>query len=273
MTAQLGFHIPYGRPYHGPIELFHRVCNAMQVFIGSPKTYKRPILETDNEGVKKAREYVQRNNIFLVEHSPYIYNLANKPEDNQKVLDAIVQDIKNIVALGGVGTVVHVGKHLKRDKAECMTNMYLNIKHAIENTTEGFFILETPAGCGTELCCSTEELAALYDFFTEDEKKRVKICVDTCHIYSAGYDVSNPKEYIDKFEGLIGWKNVAVCHFNNSKGVCGCKADRHENITEGYISQDGMREFARAMQQRNIPLILETSNAPEELDYVRSFFE
>ena len=271
--SRLGFHIPFGKPYHNAIEAFHISCSAMQVFIGSPKTYKRPIVDPSDPAIVRVREYVQRNNIFLVEHSPYIYNLANKLEDNQKVLEAVVQDIKNVVAMGGVGTVVHVGKHLKRDKAECMTNMYLSMKYAIENTEEGFFILETPAGCGTELCCTTEELATLYDFFTEEEKKRVKLCVDTCHIYASGYDVSSPKEYIDKFEELIGWNNVAVCHYNNSKGTCGCKVDRHENISQGCISQDGMKEFAREMHRRNIPLILETPNANEELDYVRSFFD
>ena len=139
--------------------------------------------------------------------------------------------------------------------------MYNSIRYVINNTKEGVFILETPAGCGTEMLTSTEELGNFYNRFTNEEKKRVKLCVDTCHIFSAGYDLYNIKnvdDYIENFENLIGWENVVVIHFNNSKRECGCHVDRHDNINIGKIILNGLKHFFNKMIEFKIPIILET---------------
>lgn len=277
-NIKLGFHTNKEKSYYNTIKINYETneSNSFQIFIGSPKSYKRPELDINNNDVIKTQKYIKDNNIFLVSHSPYLYNIANELGENEKTLDAIIADINNIVKLGGIGTVVHVGKHLHRDEEKCVLNMYNSIKFAIKNTESGFFILETPAGCGTELCKTIEELADLYDKFNEEEKKRVKLCVDTCHIFSAGYDlntIESVNEYIENFDNFIGWKNVCVIHFNNSMKECGCGVDRHDNIKNGKINEIGLIHFAKKMIQFNIPLILETPlNIPrkDEIIYLKN---
>ena len=108
------------------------------------------------------------------------------------------------------------------------------------------------------------------------KKKRVKLCVDTCHIFSAGYDlntIESVEEYIENFDKFIGWENVCVIHFNNSMRECGCGVDRHDNIKNGKINEIGLIHFAKKMIQFNIPLILETPlNIPrkDEIIYLKN---
>lgn len=277
-NIKLGYHTNKEISYFNTIKKNHlnNDSNAFQIFIGSPKSYKRPLLDIYNNDVIQTRKYIEYHNIFLVSHSPYLYNIANELGENEKTLDSIILDINNIVKLGGIGTVVHVGKHLKRDKDKSVLNMYNSIRYVIKNTESGFFILETPAGSGTELCTTIEKLAILYNKFDKNEKKRVKICVDTCHIFSAGYDlnsVNSVNNYIDKFNNFIGWNNVCVIHFNNSMKDCGSCVDRHDNIINGKINENSLIYFAKKMIEFNIPLILETPlniHRKDEINYIKN---
>ena len=123
-------------------------------------------------------------------------------------------------------------------------------------------ILETSTGQGTELLSNLDEFADFYNKFTDDEKNYLKICIDTCHVFSAGYSLKSKtdvQKYIKIVEKYIGWNNVILIHLNDSKKDCGCGVDRHENLCKGCIGKDddsGFKFFVKHCINKNIPIPL-----------------
>lgn len=276
----IGYHAGVKKGFTSSVTFHHNRsgCTCFQMFVKSPRS-KRLSKITD-EDAKLCKEYVKTNNIYLVTHSGYFFNIATKVEsDDDYTMKTIIDDLLAIEKVGGVGAVFHVGKHLKRDRQECLDNMFNTIKRSIDLTPESnsIFILETAAGCGTELCCTMEELGEFYNRFDDDYKKRVRICIDTCHVFAAGYDLRT-KETVDSFvatvEENIGWNNVEMIHLNDSKKDVGCHVDRHENIGLGCIGKTGLKYFVKFCHQKQIPMILETPvNTPrlEELAMIKEW--
>tara|TARA_B100000963_G_C22626325_1_gene672565 strand:- start:1383 stop:2240 length:858 start_codon:yes stop_codon:yes gene_type:complete len=238
---------------------------ACQVFI---KTPRRKILAFDNLNEKdcnSCKEYLNENDIYLVAHSTYLLNIANTMEDRYQ-LETAIDDLKCIDKLGGRGSVFHVGKHKNRDYDECIQNMKNFIMKVIEETSElkSLFILETAAGCGTEMLTRIEELGCFYHSFSEEYRSRIKICIDTCHVFSAGYDlttIDKVNNFIELVDNHIGWSNVELIHLNDSKTKCNSCVDRHENLGKGFIgtdSLDGLIHFMSFSKKKGIPIILET---------------
>jgi deoxyribonuclease-4 len=242
--------------------------NAFQVFVRNPMSLKEVDISTEIGDLCK--NYVIENNLFLVSHASYLFNFANMDKYNEKVASAI-NELLSSEKIGAIGSVFHVGKHLKLTIDEGTNNMFSYIKEIINNLqvigSKSIFILETPAGCGTELLYNIEKLGEFYRRFSDIDRENLKICIDTCHIYSSGYSLETMEEsqaFIDIVEISIGWKNVVVIHLNDSKKGCGCRVDRHENFCVGCITKDnqeGMKHFVKHCFSLNIPMILET---PEE---------
>ena len=210
------------------------ICKAFQVFFGSPRSLKHKDLTDDKSN--KIKDFVIENDIQLFSHASYIFNIAkytgNKTnttdiyEDalnilNNAMLSRAINELENIAKCGGIGSVFHVGKHLSKDKSIDKTpfinNMFNFIKDVIDNTQDlnSYFILETAAGQGTELLISIKELGDFYKKFNNRYKQRVKICIDTCHIFSTGHDLcNNYKNIINDIDNYIGWNNVILIHLN-----------------------------------------------------------
>ena len=147
--------------------------------------------------------------------------------------------------------------------------MFTSIIHLVNKTREYSSVkifLETTAGQGTEMCYKLDDLAYFYNKFLRCDKfikDRVKLCLDTCHIFAAGYDIktkSSIKKYLKKFNKLIGIKHINLIHLNDSKCDIGCRVDRHENIGNGYIGLSGLKMIFKYFKKLNIPIILETPN-------------
>lgn len=243
--------------------------NAFQMFLKSPQKFSFSKL-TDEDALK-TNEYIKTNDIYLVSHSAYICNIGKPLDLNSFQIKMIVDDIKTIEKLGGSGTVIHVGKACELSQDECVKNMVEFTKKVIDQTPDNksYFILETAAGQGTEACVTLEAMAEYHKLIPEKYHPRLRYCIDTCHIFAAGYDIRTEKgavDYINKFDNLIGWNFVELIHFNDSKKELGCKKDRHENIGEGFISKDisttdkhsGLQTFAIIAKQTNKSIILET---------------
>lgn len=135
------------------------------------------------------------------------------------------------------------------------------IKAALSKTTKSIIIFETGAGQGKEICTSLFDLGDLRNRFTESEKSRIKFCIDTCHIFAAGYDIGD-EHYVEMLDELIetclGWNNVIAIHLNDSKCKLNSRKDRHADIGSGMIKLKGFKKFIKICAKRNIPMCLET---------------
>ena len=254
-------------------EIIEYEGNLLQIFVSNPMSAKSKSKLNDNE-CKKIKDKLLDTNTKLVIHLPYIINLS-KP--NIKLDDAwwiklICDQLIISDKIGSIGCVVHVGKHLDLTIDDGIENMYNSLIYIINfiesNNLQTFIILETAAGQGTELITtknnSLEEFSNFYNKFTTKQKEYIRICFDTCHIFAAGFDITNNnkvKTFFDSFHKMIGIKYLALIHLNDSKSNCGSCVDRHENLGMGKIGIEGLRNFIRYGSFYKIPIILETPNA------------
>ena len=278
MKYYLGTHIGISK-YSGFIsnainEILHLKGNFIQIFITNPKGRKVTI--RSDEELYALNHYAKQKDVKIVIHAPYILNLAREFDKNSWYMKSLLEHLIICDKIGAIGVVIHFGKYLHLDKSEAIQNMYLNIKFALENSpmTSKIF-LETSCGQGTELGYKLEEFKIIYDKFSEHDKKRLRICIDTCHIFVAGYDITTPekvKEFIKLFNNIIGWKYVDLIHLNGSKYKFNSHLDRHEVLNKGHINMKGLGSFIKFVHKANIPIILETSLSNNMLDIVKKYF-
>lgn len=261
--------------------------NMIQIFLSNPISTKFSIDKLKwNE--KKCQEIVSTLKLVdskIVIHLPYVINLAKPlpiPSDMNKCwwINMICDQLLISDLINSIGCVVHVGKHLDLTVSEGIDNMYAGLKYVIEfikdHGLNSKIILETAAGQGSELLKthnnSLDDLANFYNHFSDEDKMIIKICVDTCHIFAAGYDIRQKlqvKTFFDEFNNLIGIQHIALIHLNDSKSDCGSCVDRHENLGIGKIGLQGLRHFIRYAVYYKIPTILETpSNYDSELKLI-----
>ena len=234
--------------------------NIVQIFISNPQgrgTKKR----TEKE-LLEIKKYQMDNDMKLVIHSPYVLNFAKPFNSNNWWVKQMITELKIGAKINSLGSVVHFGKHLKLTRKEGLINMKKSFEYIVDNIpSNAYIILETAAGQGTELGYDLEEFAALYNSFSDKYKKNIKICIDTCHVFVAGYDLSSKKNvdvFFKKFNKLIGIKHVVLIHLNDSKPELGKRVDRHENLEKGHIGLDGINEVIKYAKKKKIPIILET---------------
>lgn len=250
--------------------------NMIQIFISNPMSTKYAIdtKKFSQNNCNLIKQKLIETNSKIVIHLPYVINLAKPLDPNIEDSYWISIICKQLIvsdSINSLGCVVHVGKHLALTPTEGTDNMYDALKYIIEfiksNNLNTFIILETGAGQGSELLTtknnSLEEFANFYNRFSDDDKEHIRICVDTCHIFAAGYDITNidqVDEFFDDFNSSINLKYMALIHLNDSKKICGSCVDRHENLGFGKIGITGLTHFIKHALNHNIPLILETPN-------------
>lgn len=263
MLQYVGHHI---NTYHGFISSVNYAksigANLFQIFLSSPRSYKvKP--HTDEE-LNQLAEQLKLNNMKIVVHGNYMLNFCNdiSSDIHQKAIKSLCQDLTESAKINALGVVIHMGKKLKLDENVAINNYVLGIKKVLSLTknTNSTIILETGAGVGTEVCTMIPDLKSLYDKFTDREKQRIKFCIDTCHVFSAGYDLGD-ENYIDEFDKLIQnsltWDKISCIHLNDSKNCCNSRKDNHEDITQGFI-KNGLKKFVKLCSKYNIPIVLET---------------
>lgn len=221
-----------------------------QIFLGGPQSSN---LNANDADMIACAAYVKQHSLNIFVHSQYIINLATRNETDNWHLDLLKKNlvIANKASLKGV--VVHVGKSVKLAKSIAVENMRLNILDCLEAATEECpLLLETPAGQGTELLVKPEDFITFIKGFGEDP--RIKVCLDTCHVFAAGCD---PMLYITKLEehGLLS--KLVLVHFNDSKECCGSCKDRHEIPGLGHIGIDTLTAVAAKCSEQGIPMVVE----------------
>ena len=264
----LGYHVPIiKKSFKKSIEEPHKKSNinAFQLFARNPRQMR--IVEYKEKEASECKKYVEDNNLFLVSHATYLLNSATLDNFDIKVESAL-NDLIYAEKLGAIGSVFHVGKHLKQTPSEGIEIMFSYICTVInrlqEVNSKSIYILETCASCGTELLSDLKDFGIFYHRFNDKQKENIKICIDTCHVFSAGYSLKSEVDaiqFIELIEEYIGWSNVVVIHLNDSKKDCGCHVDRHENLCCGFIGKTddtGLRYFTKYCYSLKIPMILET---------------
>lgn len=248
-------------------------ANLIQLFIYS---------SYDKQNYKNIRNSLKKYNILSVVHAPYTINIAADWDEYSCSINNLIDQIELASYIGSFGVVVHFGKQMKLSKQRAMNNMYSSLLY-VHNKTKKYnvkIILETTAGQGSEMCYLLEDLAYFFNKFSKHRnheiKNRFRLCVDTCHIFAAGYDIKTKKNidiYLSNFENLIGLNNIALIHLNDSKKDLGSRVDRHESLGKGYIGEKGLKYFIDIFKKNNTPIVLETPgiyHKQEMIDYLLS---
>lgn len=237
-------------------------ANTFMVFTGAPQNTKRkPIGELN---IDAALEYIKAHNMTEpVIHAPYIINLGNSSnaETFRLAVEFLSLDIERTAAMGSHTLVLHPGSHVGAGPAVGIHKIAEGLNEILTKDTPCNIALETMAGKGSEIGRSFEELANIFDQVSYSEKLR--LCLDTCHMHDAGYDIiHNFDAVIDRLDHLIGKDKVAVLHINDSKNPLGAGKDRHANIGEGYIGFETLHRIVHHPVFTDIPKILETPYRP-----------
>lgn len=247
-------------------------ANTFMIYTGAPQNTKRKDISELN--IDAAWTLMRENGIedFIV-HAPYIINLGNtvKPETFEIAVNFLRLELERTEAMGGRILVLHPGAHVGAGKEAGIAKIIEGINEVLTKDTKVFVALETMAGKGSEIGSVFEDIAAIYDGVKYNDKLRV--CFDTCHVSDAGYDIIHHfDEVMDGFDRLIGKKQIAVFHINDSKNVPGAAKDRHENIGFGQIGFEALSTIVHHKDFADIPKILETPYIkPEETERLALF--
>lgn len=221
-----------------------------------PAVVERFRLETERTGITK-----------LVVHDSYLINLASPKQDiREKSLAAFRDELERCDILGIPYLVTHPGAHTGSGVEAGIRQFAssLNEVHASIPDNQALTLLETTAGQGTTLGRSFDEIAAIID--QVEAKERVGVCLDTCHVFAAGYDFRTPDLYaamMQEFDATIGLDRLKVIHLNDSKFPLASNRDRHDHIGEGEIGLEGFRQFVNDARLAGIPGILETEKGTD----------
>lgn len=211
----------------------------------------------------KTKKDLNNYNMKLVIHASYTINIAQEWTEHSWWLKQLYLEMELAEYLGAFGIVIHLGKQLKLSNEQGLNNMFTSLLY-IHNKTKKFnlkILLETSTGQGSEMCYNLEDFAYFFNKFLKINKDKFRVCLDTCHIFQAGYDISTKKninKYLKDFERLIGIKYIALIHLNDSKNKVGSKLDRHDNLGDGFIGKESIKYISKIFFNINVPIILET---------------
>lgn len=258
----LGAHISIAG---GVFNIFERAkninANAIQIFTKSNnRWFSKPYSKDKIEKFHKLRYEFNPYSVFA--HDAYLINLCSpNPETEKKSIDAFIDEIKRCEELNLPYLVMHPGSHLGKGEEWGLNKIVENFNNILNKNPDRnvTILLETTAGQGTNLGYRFEQLKYILDGV--ERKEKFGVCVDTCHIFSAGYDISTESTYekiFVEFDEIIGLEKIKVFHLNDSKHPPGSKKDRHQHIGKGEIGLKGFRCLLNDKRFSEIPMVLET---------------
>lgn len=261
---KIGSHVGLSSPdmYLGSVEeALSYQADVFMVYTGAPQNTRRKKIEELN--IEKALEKMAISGINpsdIVVHAPYIMNLANPSAETRSFGVAFLsEEIRRTAAMGATQIVLHPGAHVGQGPEIAIQFIIEGLNQVIENTQDlnVQIALETMAGKGTEIGRSFEEIAAIIKGIKDPS--RISVCLDTCHIHDAGYDVKDDLEGVLKaFDAIVGLSYIKVVHVNDSMNVKGAMKDRHANFGFGEIGFDALLKVIEHPVFKDLPKILET---------------
>lgn len=241
-------------------------ADTFMLYTGAPQNTKRKDIPELN--IAPAWECMRAGGIedFVV-HAPYIINLANTVNLStyEIAVEFLALEIERTIAMGSHILILHPGAHVGAGVDAGIDRIAQGLNEVLTSAQDCYIALETMAGKGSEIGRCFEELAAIYDKVVHNDKLRV--CMDTCHLNDAGYDIVNDFDgVIDQFNQLIGKDQIALFHINDSKNERGAGKDRHANIGKGTIGIEPLRYIVHHPDFMHLPKILETPYIPSPED-------
>lgn len=237
-------------------------ANTLQFFTRNPRGSKaREFNEKDADGLIK----IMKENGFetITAHAPYTYNLCSAdPQIRQFAGISMAKDLISLEYFDNVYYNFHPGSHVGQGTEKGIDFIADALNRLLLPSQKTTVLLETMAGKGSEIGSRFEEIKSIID--KVDLKEKLGVCIDTCHIFDAGYDIVNNLDgVLEKFDAAIGLEKLRAVHLNDSLNTLGSRKDRHARISEGNIGLDAMIRIINHPKLKNLPFILET---PNELD-------
>ncbi len=236
-------------------------ANAFMFYTGAPQNTRRSKIDFENVAQAKAKmeeEKIPLQNVIV--HAPYIINLANRQEEEKWrfAISFLIEEINRVSQFGFSYLVLHPGSHVGEGVQKGICNIQDALNEVLEKTktTRVVILLETMAGKGTEVGKNLEELKAIYDGVKAQE--RIGICLDTCHLNDAGYDLYPFTSFLDLFEKYFPLSKIGCIHVNDSKNAKASHKDRHENIGFGTLDFETILDVVYNKRLEDVPKILET---------------
>lgn len=261
-SCLLGAHFSIAKGLHNALYTAKSLgCTALQIFTKNASTWKEKTLS--QKDIKLFKQAIKETGIkAIASHSSYLINLAaNDTAKHARSIDALKHELVRSSLLSIPYVVFHPGSHMGSGEKEgtCRISQSIN---QIFNDTPGAktrLLLETTAGQGSSIGHTFEQLASIIDGVKD--KNRIGVCLDTCHIFAAGYDIRTKAAFqktFKDFETITGMGNLYLIHLNDSKKMLGSRVDRHEHIGQGFIGIKAFSFFMNDKRFSGIPKIIET---------------
>lgn len=239
-------------------------CEAFQIFTKNANQWRGRVLP--EEEVRDFRASVAAAGINpVISHASYLINLAASERSlRRQSMSAMADELDRAEALGLLGVVLHPGCYTSGDEAGGLDRIGDALSSLLHERADGqtLVLLEQTAGQGTSLGTTFEQLATIIE--RVEGHPRVGVCLDTCHLLAAGYDLATPEGYdaaFTQFEQVIGFGRLRAIHVNDSKRPLGSRVDRHEHIGEGFLGVDAFRRLVNDTRFAGLPMLLETPKA------------
>jgi deoxyribonuclease-4 len=244
-------------------------CNVMQIFSRDPRQWRKSKIKAEDiREFRLRREKSGIKQVFI--HIPYLINLASPYNVlYQGSLRAYIQDMKEAQDLGADYIVTHMGSHKESGEKQGLKRITVALNRILDKTKDSSvgILLENTSGSGSWLGYKFEHQRQIIDGL--ENKKRVGICLDTCHAYTAGFDLSSPEGYLKTIESLdriVGLKRLKLVHLNDSRDELGSRADRHEHIGKGSLGLEAFRRIVNDPRLAGAAFVLETPKDSESAD-------
>lgn len=237
-------------------------ANSFALFLKSPRKWVSPDIKDEeaNEFKRLCEKYGYNPRTDVLPHGSYFINLANPDNEKaEKAYGGFIDDLHRCEKLNIGLYNFHPGSSLDGDRKVALQRLANNINRAIKETSFVKIVLENMAGHGNLIGSNLQDIRDVIDMV--EDKSRVGVCIDTCHTFAAGYDISSQEkwdEFWKQYEEIIGWKYLSAFHLNDSKAPLGANRDLHQKLGYGFLGLEVFRVVANDKRLEGIPIILET---------------
>ena len=259
----IGAHVSAsGGVFNAPINATKIGAKAFALFTKNQRQWEgKPLVQEEITRFKKELEKAEILPKHVLPHDSYLINLGHPDvEQRAKSLNAFIDEVRRCELLGLDKLNFHPGSHLKQfSEEECLRAINDSMNEVLRQTQNVTLVVENTAGQGSNLGYKMEHLSFLMENSIDNE--RVGVCIDTCHLFTSGYDIRDEQSYkqtFEKFDTIVGFKYLKGMHLNDSKPDLGKRVDRHDSLGRGKLGLEPFRLMMNDARFDDIPLVLET---------------